>query len=289
MEIAILTMEKNDSRQKNSVGSSRIRGSWLLNHWKEAEEYKIGKKYDAIIFQKAYNIEFLKVYEGIKIFDFCDPDWLEKRPVKEVIELCDAFTTSTPALAEFLSQMTDKPVVCVPDRVDLTQFLQQKNHEGTAKTVGWYGYDTNQRTIDQCLIALKNLGLQLRVYSNAPYYPQTSIQGIDGDWIARNISNIKYDYETINDELLTSVDIIINPRLETGRFKYKSNNKTLTAWALGLPVAETSDELAIMMDADARKAEADKRTEELKENWDVRQSVEQMKNLIDELCKSRSQ
>ena len=95
MKIGIYTFEQFESRQRNSVGSSRIRGQWLVNHWPEAELFKIAKKYDIVIYQKAYFLEHAKLFDGIKILDMCDPDWLEHKPVKQMIDLCDAVTTSS--------------------------------------------------------------------------------------------------------------------------------------------------------------------------------------------------
>ena len=289
MKIAINTMELHEKRAKNTVGSSRIRGNWLLNYWEEAELFQIGKKYDVVIFQKAYDLAYMRAFDGIKIFDLCDPDWLEKKPIKEVTELCDAVVTSTPALAEFVRNITNKPVLCIPDRMDLNEHAGKREHTAPAKMVGWFGYHTNQKTVDQCLSAIKRLGLKLTVFSDLPYQPEAQVQGIDDLWLSTNVRNIKYDYETINQEMLSSVDIIINPRIESGRFKYKSNNKTLTAWALGIPVAETADDLEMFMDPDKRQAESDKRVAEIKEKWDVKQSVEDYKQLIHNLCKLRSE
>src|SRR3990167_32993 len=100
--VAFATMEKIDNRPYNSIGSSRIRARWLINHWDEAEEYQVGGKYNVMIFQKAYWQEMLESFTGKKIFDLCDPDWLVPRPVIESIEYCDAAVTSTETLAEFL-------------------------------------------------------------------------------------------------------------------------------------------------------------------------------------------
>ena len=70
MKVAILTMEKSENREPGSVGSSRIRGEWLWKYWDEAEEYGIGKRYSAIIFQKVYDKKYLIPFEGIKILGF---------------------------------------------------------------------------------------------------------------------------------------------------------------------------------------------------------------------------
>src|SRR5438552_3820560 len=118
---ALLTMERMNNRVFNSIGSSRIRMRWLLPYWEEAEEFIIGKGYDVMIFQKVYWDTFKKNgnYQGVKILDLCDPDWLENKPVFEYIDWVDAVTTSTEALAEYIRKMrpNKKHVLCIPDRV----------------------------------------------------------------------------------------------------------------------------------------------------------------------------
>lgn len=108
MKIAFATMEKIENRPVNSVGSSRIRARWLCDFWPEAQEYHVGEKYDVIIFQKAYWQEMMVKFDGIKIFDLCDPDWLIPRPVVESAQLCDAVVTSTQALADYLKKVCSR-------------------------------------------------------------------------------------------------------------------------------------------------------------------------------------
>lgn len=287
MKIGILTNEAHTHQRKNTVGSSRIRGTWIVNNWDEAEMFKIGIKYDVVIFQKAYFTEYMKVFDGIKILDMCDPDWLDDKKIKETIDLCDAVTTSSEELAKFIKQITDKPVVFIPDRVDMKEHTQKKNHKGPAKGVVWFGYHTNQKTIDGTLSTLKILGLSLTVVSDMPYQTPSGVASIDKDWIKYNLTNIKFDPDTINDDIIAYGDIVINPRLEYGKFKYKSDNKTFIAWALGMPVAKTSEDLEKFIDESAREKEARERLGQIDEELRVNESIHQYKTLIDELLAKR--
>ena len=273
-------MELAEGRAKGSVGSSRIRGTWIANNWPGAEIMKIGKKYDAIIFQKVYPLDYLKVFEGVKIIDICDPDWLEGKPVKESIELADAVTCSTQSIVDFVKQITDKPVHLVADRMDIALHPEKKDHKGKAESAVWFGYNSNTKVLDQCLLALKRLNLKLTVISDAPYYPSGNAEGIDSEWIKRNLTNIKHDNGTLNREIIDGGDILLNPRIETGRFRFKSNNKTLTGWALGMPVAETSDQLDTFMDPEARRSEAEKRYKEVVADWSIEKSVAEYRDII---------
>lgn len=285
MKIGILTMELHENRARNSVGSSRIRGNWLINHWPEAELFKIGTKYDVVIFQKAYHMEYMKIFPGIKILDLCDPDWLEGKPVKQCIDLCDAVVTSSEALAQFCRRMTDKPVVFIDDRVDLDLHRERKVHTKPAEGVVWFGYHGNHQVLDSALATLKRMGLKLTVISDLPYYPGSAVAGIEEAWFQKNVRNIKFDAETINQDIIDSGDVVLNPKLDSGRFKYKSENKTYIAWALGMPVAFDSEDLARLMDPVARQAEADLRRKEVEEKYRTEISVEQYKDLIASLSK----
>lgn len=280
MKIAIMTMEAQDGRTKGTVGSSRIRGTWLLEKWPEAEAYRISKHYDAIIFQKVYFSRFMKVYSGIKILDICDPDWLEGRAVKESIELCDAVTCSSQALVDFVKSITEKPVFLVHDRMNLDYFKETKRHEGKARGVVWFGYSSNSVLIDMCLPTLKRLNLDLTVISELPYYPSSGIEGIDTTWIQAHVKNIKYDAESVNQEIVAGGDMVINPKRDDGKWHFKSDNKTITAWALGMPVALTAEDIERFIDPAERTKEAEIRLAEVRENWQTEKSVEEMKNII---------
>ena len=288
MKIAIITNELFENRKKGTVGSSRIRGTWLLRNWPEAELWHIARRYDAIIFQKSYFTRYMEVYDGIKILDLCDPDWLEKKPVVETIELCDAVTCSSQALTDYVKKLTDKPVVHIPDRVDIALHQQRKLHRGAAKSVVWYGYSSNFRMVDDLLATVQRLDLQLTVISDNPYYPRTAIAGITEEWIQQSVRNLQYNQELINEDLVQNADIVLNPRSEQGKFRFKSSNKTVIAWALGIPVAHDSDELERLIPEQARAEEAKRRLEEVHKNWDIKLSVEQYKRIIEDITRKRA-
>ncbi len=280
MRVGILSNEQFTNAPKNTTGSTRIRCTWPLRYWPEAEEFKIGVKYDAVIFQKAYFTDYLKVYDGIKILDLCDPDWMEGKPVVECAAMCDAVTVSSKGLYDYLSDILTVPVYLVPDTVDLAEHYQKKTHEGRARKVVWFGYHHNQQVIDQTLPALKRLGLGITVISDLPYYPYAAIEGVDKKWIDANIKNVLFDPDTINDELVAGGDFVLNNRPEVGKFVYKSDNKTLIAWALGMPVAKTVEDCERFMDEDERRKEAAFAAEEIK-SWASERTVREYKDVIE--------
>lgn len=278
MKIGFLLFE--NWHNKKEIGSSKIRGHWLIKHWPGAEIFQQGGKYDVIIFQKTYWPEYCRVFKGIKILDLCDPDWTEGQPVKEMIDEVDMITTSTEALAEAVRKFTDKKVVCIPDRIDLDIHIADKKHERTAKWVAWFGYSHNTSVLNPTINSLKRNKLMLRVISNfRPPYNKAD-------------KNIKWDNDNpsfnFNDEL-KKADFVILPPDNRPRGKYKSNNKTIISWALGMPVAKSIDDLKKFTCPKERRKEVRLRLKEVQEKWDVKISVSEMQNLIKEIQNKKEQ
>lgn len=286
MKIGIATMEKIENRLENSVGSSRIRGRWLAKYWSrvegyEVEEYQVGRKYDVMIFQKAYWHEMMEEFKGIKIFDLCDPDWLDPRPVIESMELCDAMVTSTEPLAEYLRKfIKDKLVLCIPDRVDLEEHEPRGVHEGVAKKIVWFGYGQNNHYLINTFDFLIDKGLELTTISNVPCQIPMGFDKL-------KVNFIEYNYRSIHEEL-KRFDFVLLPQTGSDlRGKYKSNNKVLTSWALGLPVAQLPEDLDRFMVDKNRNIERELRLKEIKERWDIRISVQEYIKVINDVITSK--
>jgi len=277
--IGILTFQKFHGRK--NIGSSRIRGEWLAKNWEGAEIFKQGQQYDIVIYQKAYWVEHAKVFKGIKILDLCDPDFLHwTYRTKEMLEEVDAVTTSTEALAEALRRFTNKPVICIPDRIDMQSHKGKKFHQQEAKWVVWYGYSTGFEMLKPVLHFLKKYNLNLIVIADRAFsLPVSFTEHIE-------LKNFPWNIDTINQDILEG-DFVINPKSKKGKWKYKSNNKTLSAWALGMPVAHDIDELKKFIDSEERKKEAEKRYQEIKDEWDIKYSVQDYKKLIQDIYDGR--
>lgn len=282
--VGLCTMEKFDNRMPNSVGSSRIRMRWLLPYWEEAEEFVIGKKYDTMIFQKVYWSDMMKNFEGIKILDLCDPDWLENKPVFEFVDLADAVTTSTPALADYIKKLrpNKKHVVCIPDRVYLPEATPVKQDYGDRlKTLVWFGYSHNAHYLTNTFNELIIRGLELVCVSNAEVEPPLMYRA------TLKLHNVVYSYASANKEMI-KYDAVLMPEPKSDeKGKFKSNNKTLQAWALGMPVIKEPDDLDLFATAEARQKEGQARRKEIEDKWDVRFSVDEYKALIDEIKKEK--
>lgn len=264
---------------KRHVGSSRIRGHWLIKYWNRAEILKMSKKYKAVIFQKSYWTEYAKAFKGIKIFDICDADfmWWHYK-TREMLEECHAVTTSTPALAEAFKKFTpkNKPVICIPDRIDLEVHKEKKEHKGDARWAVWFGYSNNFNLLEGVEKHLHKLGLNLIIISDKNFS--------EGSNYPIRVMNIRWNPDTINADILKG-DIVLNPFSNKGHWKYKSNNKSLTAWALGMPVATSPDDLKRFISETERKKEAEIKLKEVQEQWDIRLSISQYEDLIKQIEK----
>jgi hypothetical protein len=277
--IGIVTFEQICGRQ--NLGSTRLRAQGLIDHWPEAERFRIGCNYSTVIFQKVYWLEFALVFKDFKILDLCDPDLLNwNSPCIRMADACDAVTASTPQLTELISKYTSTPTYCIPDRIDFNSIGgRRKDHtgNGSTKVAAWFGYSTNFPSLDCAIPDLQRCGIgKLIVITDPgrPYWPP--LEAYD----RIHVINYRWSPETVYDQLLEA-DIVLNFRLDSGRWKYKSNNKTILAWSLGLPVAHNGAELSELMSEEARIREVKIRYEEVLRDYDVGQSVDEYKSLID--------
>jgi hypothetical protein len=288
MKVGFITMEKMQNRLLNSVGSSRIRARWLWNNWKGAEQFRVGSKYDVIVFQKAYWPLMLEHFEGVKIFDICDADFLDaamKYDVMNLINQADAITTSTEMLADYISKFTSKPVRCIADRIELTEHENIKQvHGEKLQHLVWFGYGMNFVYLDKVLQSditqdlFKKHGLTLTAYSDSEIQLSENCRNIPFEWK-------KYNYERMHDELI-KYDAALFPvgRGDTTvRGRFKSNNKTLTCKALGVPVIHEPKDIERLITQKEREKESKDNLEEIYEKWDVKISVKEFKQLIEEI------
>lgn len=279
--IRFLTFEQFHA--KTNVGSTKIRVHNLINYWPEAELYKYGEKPDVLIFQKVYmgrDYDFIKTFSGTKILDICDPDWLDGVPIKATLDAVDAVTVPTKPLKEFLEQMTDKPVKVIKDRFDLKDFPIRKVHRGRAKEVVWFGYNHNAGALKLAVHSFERRRLRLKVISDQD--PFASKWAAKPKEYEKLYSFKKYRPESAYREIQKS-DICVLPVLTRPKDRFKSENKTVIAQLLGLPVAKNADELDELLTAEQRNSNIDTIYDKLKQDYDVKKSVEQMKGLIDEI------
>lgn len=274
------------------AGSTVIRVNQLLRYWPNAGKYLYGQRPDVLIFQKVYvgpDYRFPAHFRGIKILDICDSDWLAGSNVVETIGCMDAVTCPTEALATFFRQVTDKPVVIIPDRFDPADFPVPRQHLESAKTVLWYGYRHNTETLKPALDLINRAGLKLLIIADD--------DPLAWQWVDRaDMETFRYErYQFIkhsNDPKqlhldMQEADFAVLPKGGRPVDVFKSDNKTIRAILCGLPVAATGDEVRELIDPAARRKYLEEHYQRVCQSHDIRESVKQYKVLINQLSKAR--
>jgi hypothetical protein len=257
------------------TGSARIRCDWVARHWPGAEIMDGSQRlagFDAYVFQKAYLTE--KVQEWIATvarwrdmgacrlaLDLCDPDFLQGEHagrLLDVLPLFDFAVAPTPSIAGWLSQWL--PAHVVPDRVDLAEVAKigaATPRDTDRPRLVWAGYGRNMASLTPLLPAARELGLELDVLAFDRPLPFADF------W-----------------RRVAGYDVLLNPRPRMGPLSYKSDNKTLVAWALGLPVACTPRDLEILLDPEQRRAEGEHGRRVVREDYDARLSAADWQRLF---------
>lgn len=281
MTVRYFTFEQYHN--KSNVGSTRLQVHQVINHWPEAGLYKYGEQPDAMIFQKVYmqpDWKFMEHFKGIKLLYMCDPDWLDGVEVKRTIDAVDGVVCPTETMAEFLSQLTDKPIKVIPDRHELGQFPRQAKHEGPIKSVVWFGYKHNAVALKWAMNFLVRNNIKLTVISNED---PRAWEWAEDDQAAKGLYSFElFDHEVLN-ERLARHDAALLPVASRPVDRFKSNNRTVIAWLSGLPVITDAETYELFSDSVARKAEANKNLAIARRDFDVKLTVEELKSFIEGL------
>lgn len=270
---------------KKNIGSTNIRVHQLTKYWQEAETYKYGSNPEVLVFQKVYwlpDYKLVEHFEGIKILDICDPDWLDNMYVKRTVDNCDGVVVPTKAMQEFMQQLTDKPVKIIKDRFDLEFVPKLKVHKPKKElTAVWFGYHHNAEVLRYGAVkALEDMGIRLVVISDDD--PAAWRWALNGEEYKNKYKFLKYGEDTIY-ERLQQFDICILPADGSSRGRFKSENKTIKAQLAGLPVARTIEELEELVDNNKRNDISAKAYKKAIKDYDVTKSVIEYKELIEEL------
>lgn len=301
MKVRALTFEQFHG--KHGIGSTNIRVRNLMKFWPDYKFYTYGEKPDVMIFQKVYELDdyhFIQHLDCIKILDICDPDWYQfEVRIKQTVDAVDAVTCPTQEIRDFIAQMTDKPVVVVPDRFVIDDLPEPRLLNKEPTNLVWFGYSHNAEVLKQAIWSIEDKyridSSGERVLSEVSPYKLTVISNDDpAIWRAATNQEAfqakytfkKYDNETIRQEL-NKFDLCLLPPGGRPQDRFKSNNKTVLAYLSGCPVVTTMDELNAMKDYKKRNAVALQKQKEYSVEYNVVKSVEQMKELIDELKKNK--
>lgn len=274
--------------------SVRFRAQWPAKYWPGADVYpnctRLFSDYDGYVFQKAYlsrrageMISSLRARDKVLAFDMCDADWLQSTRHEErllkVLPLFDFAVSPTVALREWLACWV--PAYVIPDRLDLEVCFRQ--HSGklvTEHSLVWFGYSHNLVELDRIWPELEDVlhlhSLPLTIISDAlpAGWPHRARTWGDG----RSPRFVRWTPEGADAEIARHT-IALVPQSSP----YKSNNRTLTAWALGLQTAESVNSLknALSLMWNDRVHYLDRRQEEIRNCYDVRLSVKEWRDLFE--------
>ena len=268
------------------AGSTVIRVNQLIKYWPEAGKYLYGENPDVLIFQKVYtspDYKFPAHFQGIKILDICDPDWLGGgAQIKETVDAVDAVACSSDNLRDFVRQMTDKPVITIKDRFDLSEVPNPKQHTKDATTVVWFGYRHNAETLKPAMRTLFDMNLKLIVIAEDDPLAWQWLPRLDGEkYRAENYKFIKHTDNIYKD--LQRADLCLLPIGSRPIDRFKSDNKTTKAILAGLPVARDADHLRRFISADERNKYVGRTYEKTCKEYDVKRSIEEYKALIEQI------
>jgi len=261
---------------QRQVGSTFLRVDGLTGLCKDFKTWQHGARYDNLIFQKAYWIEMMELFKGPKILDLCDPDWIKDGvEIIKIAELVDAITCSSQELTILVKQLLkDKAVFHVPDRLNFNVFPQpRKAHKGRATKAIWFGYIHNaHETLDSMLQSIKRYDIELTILSDKPYTKEDEIKPLIRRYIRYDQRSAYY--------LIREADIVLNPRSPMAFFKYKSNNKNLISWKLGVPVASNDEDLGRLMAGEERNREIMEKEALIFKDYNIIQSAQDYRSII---------
>ena len=273
-----------------TAGSTSLRVDSLAATTSDFKKWEHGSRYDNLIFQKVYWKEMMELFDGPKILDICDPDWLIYGiDIIEIGNLVHAITCSSDSLTQLMKNyFPDKIVECVPDRINPMLFPPpHAMHKGSAREVIWFGFIHNaHETLEQLAGTIMRYNLSLTIVSDKPYSKADKIKKLNPEFVKYynsllenknrtkeiGLSPQKTDNKTFTEaySVIRRADIVLNPKSERAFYKYKSNNKNIISWQLGVPVAETVEDIVRLIDPGERNREVMEKQQILNKEYNIR-------------------
>lgn len=229
-DIGIKTRGQTTGEKESA--SDRIRARMIVAQLENIEIYKPDTRYGSLIF---HQIDFagLRKHKGLSLFDICDYTWDLNENVFLFAQEVDVVTVASQPLKDKLIQDgLETPICVIGDGHNLENRLE-KRHKEVAEKVVWFGYFDNQHCLDNYYGLLKELGLKLRIISEH--------NGRKGDEF------FEWNIDTAN-QLINECDFAVLPK----NGPYKTNNKDVTAWLSGLPVAKTEEDIRNFISKEGR-------------------------------------
>jgi len=309
-----------------NAASTRIRVTWPAKYMDNVyigEDESILSKCKGAIFQTRFDIKDVDLAKrlktkGIKILcDFTDPHWSHdygghiSEGLKGIIEQADCVIFPTKTIEKSFNEVFEgKQTVVIPDRIDLTIYDKVKRHTDKDKyRIVWHGSFGNIGSIDLARSDLEKLGKDLGKDIDITL---VCIYDHHKDHKIKEFNNIKLEAcewtnQKVIDELL-NCEVSINPRYDNWK-SYKSDNKTSSSWACGVPCIErdfyreikryligedaidkTNDNKVVgwISGADIRNAEGEQLRKAVERQYDVKISAKEIDEVVSSLLKGRA-
>lgn len=241
----------------------------------------------AYVFQKLVDLPLmarLRAGGAACFWDVCDPSWwFNPADAREVLEYATAIVASNVGLANDFRQWSHgaTPVYVIADRLLLSHYNRQARHaEREPVRLVWFGAAQNRMALYAAHANLDRLHanghrVALTICDNAPHVPMD----IEGSY------PVYYTRWTLETEAATLAahDVALLPPYPGPWGAVKSNNKTLSAWACGLPVTPGTDyehTRALVTDVAYRREMGAAGRQEVERQWRVEQSARQWQELL---------
>lgn len=275
-------------------GSSRIRCYWPAEHMEDTQvitfddlirmvkEENHVPDAEVYVWQKQVSLDLMKAIPARHWYDICDPmHWFSPKVMRDVDDLVEGVVASSSPLGSDYGAWANRVVNCIPDRMNLDHYNQQREHEKASPVrLIWFGVAVNRIALAASWANLSRLtansyDLTLTVLDDQPDASQ-----LFGDEVSLDFSLWSLENEV---SILSSHDIALLPPYPGPWGKVKSNNKRLTAWACGLPVADGLDYwelVSLIEDVGKRRKRGERGRKDVEFMWDVRKSAEQWERLL---------
>jgi len=249
-QIKIGFVTYQDSHPHEEAASTRIRVTWALPYLNAIVSDKYGELTlcDVVVFQTRYSRSDVELAKDLKksgtgiIADFTDPHWLREyerynNDFIDMVGLADIVTVCTDKLKATFESAFNKKAYILKDKLDLNLYNRVKEHKDKSSyRILWFGHSCNLISLELAKDDLERLGAEFDitlvcVYNRAKEFNPAPIRNI-------KIETIEWSNDEVIKQLIDS-DISINPKYDNWK-SYKSNNKTITAQALGVPCIENN-------------------------------------------------
>ena len=312
--VAVKLGDAYSKEKKGYLASSRIRGHWLAKHWPECDDhfypenfpqyagdffkpenqFAILKDYSVVIFNKTYEwrlAEKLKENGQAVIVDFCDPDFLLSHSSEQRVKDClktlryaDLAVVNGEAIKQELKKFYKGPIEIVPDRIDFEFYQPRKEvHREDLRKVVWYGYSENLRVLEPYLKDILDRGIEVMIISDK-FFENFFLADCKYD-PSEMITFKVWEPASYCQHIVSCDAVFIGRDTDPYLSKFKSPNRAMAGYALGMPVAYDIADLEKLKSPQARYEDAEKNYRLVREKLDISHSVKQYRDIVGKLIR----